>query len=75
MMDELITKILEYTLVGTVSFVVYLNKRITVLELKCEVQDNEIKHLNQKICEVQNENRSCKNFERSNRDISVDINK
>ena len=70
-MSEIITKLLEYTLVGVVSFVVYLNKKVIQLEKDTAIQEQEIKHLHCKIIEVQLENRSCKNYERSNRDVTV----
>ena len=50
-----------------VSFVALLNKKIISLEKKCSVQDNEIEHLKHKIQEVQDENRSCLNYERNNK--------
>ena len=66
-MNELIAKILEYTLVGTVSFVVYLNKKIIQLEKDCALQNKEICHLKVLAQEIRDENRSCKNYERNNK--------
>jgi len=66
-MDDIIAKLLEYTLVGTVTFVVYLNKKIIQLEKDCAIQNREIRHLECKIQEVQDDNRSCKNYERNNK--------
>ena len=66
-MSEIISKILEYTLVATVSYVVYLNKKIISLEKDNAVQDKELEYIRKKICEIELDNKSCLNYERNNK--------